>query len=102
MTISPCMSSITTKVNTNATFEDQCSPAEDKIPQLDGHRDLDGSQHQQLPVNQAQHDEYACENCHKAFESEHQLNQHSEIHGYGCEECFICYTSKYLVDLHEL
>ena len=45
VTISPCMSSIITKVKTNATFKDQCSPAEDKIPQLDGHRDLDGSQH---------------------------------------------------------
>ena len=60
------MSSITTMVNTNTTLEDQCSPVEDKIPQLDGHRDL--------LVHQAQHEEYACKNCHKAFESGHQLN----------------------------
>ena len=62
------------------------------VPQLDGQDD----------VEEGPHSKHQCDTCQAAFESEQQLHQHSESHGYGCDECFICYTSKYLVDLHEL
>ena len=90
------LSTLTTIVNSSDTYDhqDQSSLRGEQIPQLDG------MQEHPQPVHQVSC--WQCENCGKAFESEEHLNNHTEIHGWGCDECLICYTSKYLVDLHEL
>ena len=43
-----------------------------------------------------------CENCGKIFNNETELKEHLDKHEYGCDECFICYRTKFHVDLHEL
>ena len=45
-----------------------------------------------------------CENCHTRFETRKQLEDHNETYQFCCDEdeCNICFTSKFLVDLHEL
>ena len=43
-----------------------------------------------------------CDNCLTVFETEEQREQHDETHQFGCEDCGICFTSKYYADLHEL
>ena len=80
---------------------EKARPTQHDIPQLDGQQDLDGSQQHPQHVQQGLQ-KHQCDNCQAAFENKQQLYQHSESHGYGCDDCFICYTSKFLVDLHEL
>ena len=46
--------------------------------------------------------QFACENCEENFESEKLLKEHTDKHEWGCDECFLCFTTKYSVDLHEL
>ena len=46
--------------------------------------------------------QFECENCGKSFESEEMLQTHGDEHGWGCDDCLLCFTSKYLADLHEL
>ena len=67
-----------------------------RIPQLDGYHHLE-------QLSPDTHD-ILCENCGKSFGRKEELELHLELHGYGCDEdeCRICFTSKYLVDLHEL
>ena len=38
------------------------------------------------------------------FDVESQLDLHNDVNQFGCDEdgCGICFTSKYLADLHEL
>ena len=43
-----------------------------------------------------------CDNCNVDFETSNQLQHHNETYQFGCEECFICFTSKFYADLHEL
>ena len=43
-----------------------------------------------------------CENCHAIFENERKLKEHQDKHEFGCDECYICYETKFHVDLHEL
>ena len=43
-----------------------------------------------------------CENCEKTFETDEQLKKHTQEHEWGCDDCKLCCTSKYHVDLHEL
>ena len=57
------------------------------IPQIDG---------------QVDDDECKCENCNKIFENEKQLQTHLDQHGWGCDECFVCFTTKLSADLHEM
>jgi hypothetical protein len=57
------------------------------IPQLDGF---------------AETSNIKCEHCSKPFETTNQLQQHEEMNQFGCDECFLCYTSKFYADLHEL
>ena len=47
---------------------------------------------------------FECENCRKSFPSKDDLDLHNELNQYGCDEdeCGMCFTSKYLADLHEL
>ena len=56
------------------------------IPQLDG----------------APNYESKCENCGKTFLTEDMLKNHMDEHGWGCDDCYLCFTSKYCADLHEL
>ena len=30
------------------------------------------------------------------------MEQHNEMNEWGCDECYLCYTSKFFADLHEL
>ena len=66
----------------------------DYIPQMDGSQFLNQVDHA-LVSNE-------CENCGKTFESEGKLQEHIERYEFGCDECQICYTTKFHVDLHEL
>ena len=43
-----------------------------------------------------------CETCHQTFETEDQFNCHDNAHKYCCDECFICFTTQVIADLHEL
>ena len=43
-----------------------------------------------------------CDNCHEVFETPHQLELHDAKNQFGCEDCSICFTSKFYADLHEL
>ena len=36
------------------------------------------------------------------FENEEKLQEHQDNYEFGCDECYICYKSKFHVDLHEL
>ena len=60
---------------------------ENFIPQLDG------CQSMQMHI---------CENCETTFETDEQLEKHMQEHEWGCDDCKLCCTSKYFVDLHEL
>ena len=44
---------------------------------------------------------YKSENCGETFLSEQTLQKHSDQYEWGCEDCSLCLTSKYLADLHE-
>ena len=63
------------------------------IPQLDG-----GQNTPQQPSDQP----LQCETCHEIFATEDQFNDHDNAHQFCCDECFICYTTQVLSDLHEL
>ena len=67
---------------------------EEVIPQLDG----------ALAVYDVQNEErsYQCVNCRAIFENERKLKEHQDKHEFGCDECYICYETKFHVDLHEL
>jgi hypothetical protein len=43
-----------------------------------------------------------CDNCHTVFETKRQLELHDEMNQFGCEDFYICFTSKFHADLHEL
>ena len=77
-------------------FFSQCSSFDltEEIPQLDGKCDSP----QGFP--QA----FQCENCGMLFNLNDDLDNHNDSHQFGCDkdECDICFTSKYLADLHEL
>ena len=64
---------------------------ENSIPQLDG------SIQSSFSLS-----EIKCENCSKNFESEKMLTAHTDKHGWGCDDCFLCFTTKCAADLHEL
>ena len=73
------------------------------IPQLDGSTNLSTNH----PPNQHQDQlkptkENECDNCQKVFENKEELKDHNEIYQFGCEDCYLCFTSKYYADLHEL
>ena len=81
------------------------------IPQLDGASSdvIQASVQFLQDVEDVEHEQQAalennlkCENCHNIFESEKNLQEHQEIHEFGCDECYICYKTKFHVDLHEL
>ena len=69
------------------------------IPQLDGSTNL-SSNHPPNQLKPAQENE--CDNCQRVFESKAELEGHNEIYQFGCEDCFVCFTSKFYADLHEL
>ena len=46
--------------------------------------------------------EIKCENCGKNFESEKMLTVHTDKHRWGCDDYFLCFTTKCAADLHEL
>jgi hypothetical protein len=43
-----------------------------------------------------------CETCNKNFETEEEFNVHDNAHQFCCDECYICFTTQVLADLHEL
>ena len=57
------------------------------IPQLDG---------------AAEAPSFKCDNCSKPFKTRSQLEHHDEKHPFGCDDCFLCFTSKFYADLHQL
>ena len=69
-----------------------------QIPQVDGAMDTSIS----LLDEQLEATKYKCENCGKTFLTEQTLQIHSDEYEWGCDECSLCLTSKYLADLHEL
>ena len=62
--------------------------------------------HQQLSIAQldgaAEAPSLQCDNCSKPFTTRSQLQLHDEMHQFGCDECFLCFTSKIYADLHQL
>ena len=43
-----------------------------------------------------------CKNCNENLESEEMLNIHIYKHAWGCDDCYICFTSKLAADLHKI
>ena len=83
---------------------DPFDPHATSIPQMDGLAE-------ESPIHtsnyQPQHSQNAdqgskCDNCLTVFETKRQLEHHDETNQFGCEECYICFTSKFRADLHEL
>ena len=66
-----------------------------EIPQLDGKIDFNS------PVSTTSL-EIKFENCGKIFETEKRLKDHTDKHEWGCDDCLLCFTTKYSADLHEL
>ena len=81
-------------VNPSNTISGLSSSSRDEIPQLDGQLGASRS-----PAFSSQ---IRCENCGKTFETVATLQNHTDQHDWGCDECQLCFTTKYLVDLHEL
>ena len=81
----PSLSVIT--ANSLNTSSNNTMNEENIIPQLDGC-------HSEQVLN--------CENCETTFETDDQLQKHMQEHEWGCDDCKLCCTSKYFVDLHEL
>ena len=79
-----------TLVTTDTPSSIICSLDESDIPQLDG-------QFGAAPTY-----EIKCENCGKNFETENMLKNHIDTHEWGCDDCTLCFTSKYFADMHEL
>ena len=78
------------------------------IPQIDGSTEVSPG-HLLQPqlaqdVDRGAPSSNKCENCHTRFETRKQLEDHNETYQFCCDEdeCNICFTSKFLVDLHEL
>ena len=71
------------------------------IPQLDGQIDQSHDVSVSIPsiTRQSQN---RCENCEKNFETEKDLKIHMDKHEWGCDDCFLCFTTKVSADLHEL
>ena len=101
------------KISTNTTSGPHLSnsytisattiPGQSTIPQLDG--GLDKYFTHQDPVAQPCYvppSDSQCEHCGKPFKSKDDLELHYEANQWGCDECYLCYTSKELADLHEL
>ena len=62
------------------------------IPQLDGsHNTL------QLPSDKS----LQCETCQEIFATEEEFNHHDALQ-FCCDECFICFETQVIADLHEL
>ena len=100
VTSPPCMSAPQSNI-TMVTYnpanicQTNISPG-NRIPQLDGHiLDVSTVYPNPLPSNK-------CDNCGKNCESIVELENHNEEHQYGCDDCYLCFTSKYIADLHEL
>ena len=45
---------------------------------------------------------FKCDNCGVELECEKELENHDQTHQFGCDDCFLCFTSKFLADLHQL
>ena len=75
------------------------------IPQLDGTMNSFPPSNNTIPFetqNQPADVALKCETCHKTFETEEQFHEHDAAHQFCCDECFICFTTKVMADLHEL
>ena len=88
--ISSCSS--VTKVQSNHTSFSQATLGP-TIPQLDGSLNN---------LQQPSDNPLQCETCHQNFETQEQFKHHDEAHQFCCDECFICFTSQVIADLHEL
>ena len=86
---SSTMSTITV-IPSNIDTSTSSSLASD-IPQLDG------ESHDITATVQNK-----CENCGKNFRSKEALQNHDDEHGWGCDDCYLCLTSKQSYDLHVL
>ena len=75
-----------------------------KIPQIDGFAEESPIHHQNHQTQPSQNADQGskCDNCRTVFETRSQLELHDEMNQFGCEECYICFTSKFRADLHEL
>ena len=97
------MSSSLIKFNSNYhnTYQGQISLG--TIPQLDGLSNVSAiylqQQQEKAPVPI---DDKECDNWHKVFETKQKLEHHNDEYQFGCEDCFICFTSTFHADLHEL
>ena len=74
------------------------------IPQLDGIlNSLPPATHTFSQAAQQSAETYLqCETCHKTFDTEDQFNDHDNAHNYCCDECYLCFTTQLIADLHEL
>ena len=96
--VSTSQSTLTIVTSNPTTTPANNHPSEDDIPQIDGLTD-DHSNPLPCSLNLLVN---RCENCNKNFESEEMLNNHIDKHGWGCDDCHICFTSKLAADLHEM
>ena len=75
--------------------------SESDIPQLDGHIPQFHDESDSVPplTNLTQNE---CENCKKSFEIKEDLKIHTDENEWGCDDCLLCFKTKYSEDLHEL
>ena len=69
------------------------------IPQLDG---ILNSFPQACTTPHFSNISLQCETCQNTFETEEEFNDHDNAHQFCCDECYICFTTQVLADLHEL
>ena len=43
-----------------------------------------------------------CENCSETFQTDELLTKHNEENQFVCDDCFMCLTTQFHADLHEL
>ena len=84
----PAQSTLTMVTINPSSLATTSQSSESDIPQLDGHAQI---------LSQ-----FECENCGKSFKSEESLRTHTDEHKWGCDDCLLCFTSKYSADLHKL
>ena len=83
-----------TNASSSILVESIPTNAEQHIPQLDGPMDMVALAQLTSQLN--------CENCGKIFHTKDAFKSHNDEHEWGCEDCSVCLTSKYLFDLHEM
>ena len=88
-----CSSTTMVQSNHNMNFQANFGTA---IPQLDG------ILNPLPPAPQSSNISLQCETCRETFKTEEQFNDHDNAHNFCCDECYLCFKTQILADLHVL